>query len=539
MEAKVEVKKPALPLYVGLDLSTQQLKVVSVDERLRVTHEFHVVLDELQEFGTVGGVLESEDGVTVTSPTLLWVKAVDVLLSKMQEEGFPFCRVVSLSGSGQQHGSVYWREGAGEILTHLQPSLSLHEQLQDSFSLDQSPVWKDSSTSQQCRELEEALGGPLSLAHVTGSRAYERFTGNQIAKIFQRKEGVEAYKEFDSTERISLVSSFLASLFLGRYASIDYSDGSGMNLLDIAHKKWSSKALEACAPGFDLEARLGDPVTSSSVLGPISPYYVDKFGFSSSCQVVAFTGDNPSSLAGTRLSAGDVTISLGTSDTVTFWTSSAQPQLMGHVFVNPVDDSAFMAMLCYKNGSKTRELFRDRHTNNNSWKEFNHLLDETEAGNSGNIGIYFAEPEITPTAGTGEYRWDRSGAPITEFPPEVELRALVEGQFMAKWVHAQRLGHTITASSRILATGGASGNTAILQIIADIFNADVYVQEETANSASLGAAYRAKHALMPAGTQFAEAVQDAPEFTKALSPRPHLHFQVYQPLCKRYAMLES
>ena len=34
---------------------------------------------------------------------------------------------------------------------------------------------------------------------------------------------------------------------------------------------------------------------------------------------------------------------------------------------------------------------------------------------------------------------------------------------MAKWVHAQRLGHTITDSSRILATGGASGNTAILQ----------------------------------------------------------------------------
>jgi hypothetical protein len=93
--------------------------------------------------------------------------------------------------------------------------------------------------------------------------------------------------------------------------------------------------IKACAPGFALEARLGDPVTSSSVLGPISPYYVDKFGFSSSCQVVAFTGDNPcqftisllsirhlfraiivswcsfptASLAGTRLSAGDVTVS--------------------------------------------------------------------------------------------------------------------------------------------------------------------------------------------------------------------------------------
>ena len=34
-------------------------------------------------------------------------------------------------------------------------------------------------------------------------------------------------------------------------------------------------------------------MTSTSVLGPIAPYYVERFGFSSSCQVVAFTGDNP------------------------------------------------------------------------------------------------------------------------------------------------------------------------------------------------------------------------------------------------------
>ena len=38
-------------------------------------------------------------------------------------------------------------------------------------------------------------------------------------------------------------------------------------------------------------------------------------------------------------------MSLGTSDTLIFWIDSSQPQLMGHVFVNPVDHSAFMAML--------------------------------------------------------------------------------------------------------------------------------------------------------------------------------------------------
>ena len=73
------------------------------------------------------------------------------------------------------------------------------------------------------------------------------------------------------------------------------------------------------------------------------------------------------------------------------------------------------------------------------------------------------EPEITPRAGPGEYRWDRGGTGVAEFPPEVELRALVEGQLVGKWVHAHRLGYNITPSSRILATGGASQNTAILQ----------------------------------------------------------------------------
>ena len=42
-----------------------------------------------------------------------------------------------------------------------------------------SPVWMDSSTSAECRKLEEAVGGAQRLADITGSRAYERFTGNQ------------------------------------------------------------------------------------------------------------------------------------------------------------------------------------------------------------------------------------------------------------------------------------------------------------------------------------------------------------------------
>ena len=71
---------------------------------------------------------------------------------------------------------------------------------------------------------EKAVGGPLALAHLTGSRAYERFTGNQIAKIAGAPATKAAYA---ATERISLISSMMASLLLGDYAPIDFSDGCG------------------------------------------------------------------------------------------------------------------------------------------------------------------------------------------------------------------------------------------------------------------------------------------------------------------------
>ena len=83
----------------------------------------------------------------------------------------------------QQHGSVYWQTGSNAILKKLDSTQFLHHQLASTFSVYNSPVWMDSSTGKQCKILEEGIGGQQKLAEITGSRAYERFTGSQICKI--------------------------------------------------------------------------------------------------------------------------------------------------------------------------------------------------------------------------------------------------------------------------------------------------------------------------------------------------------------------
>lgn len=91
------------------------LKAIAIDERLAVTAEFQVHFDsDLPEFKTQGGVHRAVDGnaLTVTSPPLMWLAAIDKLLHNMKAAKFPFERVVAVSGSGQQHGSVFWKSGA-------------------------------------------------------------------------------------------------------------------------------------------------------------------------------------------------------------------------------------------------------------------------------------------------------------------------------------------------------------------------------------------------------------------------------------------
>jgi xylulokinase len=521
------------PLFLGLDSSTQGLKASVVDKKCRPVFEAAINFDaDLPAYQTKGGVHQHPDGLTVTSPPLMWVEALDLLLARMQKDGLPLNRIAAVSGSGQQHGSVYLKPGTAGVLKNLDPARPLAAQLADVFAVADSPIWMDSSTTRQCRERDAALGGAQATAKLTGSRSYERFTGNQIARIYQ-----EHPKRYQATERIALVSSFMASLLIGDYAPIDPGDGAGMNLMDIRARRWAPKALACTAPG--LAAKLGPIVPAHADLGAISRYYVARYGFSPQCRVIAFSGDNPNSLAALLLErSGEIAISLGTSDTVFGALAVPRPSATeGHIFGNPINPSGYMVLMCIKNGSLTREYVRDEFAGG-SWKKFDQALASTPPGNGGNLGFFFKAPEITPPVlKPGIHRFGPDSRPAASFAPAVNVRAVVEGQFLSMRLHGGNIGLT---PKQILATGGASVNRGILRIMADVFGAPVYVGKQP-GSAALGAAYRALHgwecARLGKVVPFTKVVKPAEAFVKACAPNPANH-RLYTALLARYARLE-
>lgn len=522
MEGKVD-----LPLYLGIDAGTQSLTAIVIEiegDTRRVVFNRALNFDrDFPEYGTTGGVRRGAvEGEVFASPRM-WADALDRMLGRLAAEaGLEVERIRAISGSAQQHGSVYLNDQAIDAWQKLAPSAALAPQLQGTFSREESPVWMDSTTTAQCREIDQALGGPDATAALTGSPATERFTGPQIRRFFQEHPAAYA-----ATRRIHLVSSYLASLLAGVEAPIEPGDGSGMNLMDVQHDRWSRDALEATAPA--LRDRLPAIRRSADIFGRLSPYFQKRYALPAAA-IVPWTGDNPSSLVGTGIIRdGVVAVSLGTSDTV-FSCTSVLAAGSSHVFRSPTGD--FMNLVCFRNGSLAREWVRLEHRLD--WDAVARLLEESPA-NDGWMMLPWLETESTPRvahAGVRRFGFDRHDVGRN-------VRGLIEGQLMAMANHAASVSGG--AIEKVIATGGAAVNRAILQVMANVFGVDVY-RLDTDNSAALGAALRAYHAdRLVAGEPVSwETVVSGftdPKPGHRVAPNPK-YVARYAELRKDYAILE-
>lgn len=518
-----------MSFYLGLDASTQSLTATLIEvegERRAAIDEWSLDYDELPRYGTDHGVLREPDPAVVAAPPRMWVDALDRVIGRVAAV-WPreMARLAAVTGSAQQHGSVYLNADGLRGLASLDATGPLAAQLSGAFSRTLSPVWMDSSTTEECREIERAVGGAAVLAERTGSQAFERFTGPQIRAFFKRDSSGYA-----TTKRIHLISSFHASLLAGLDAPIDHGDGSGMNLMDLATRSWWPKALEATAP--DLRSRLPRLAPSWTVVGTLASYWRTRYGLPAA-RVIVWSGDNPCSLIGSGLvREGRLAISLGTSDTVCGFMRDARRDVgIGYVSAAPTGE--FMGTTVFKNGSLARERVRDAF--GFDWAAVSAALSSTPPGNGGAMMLPWFDPEITPHVALPGVR--RLALRADDGPGNV--RALVEAQMMAMANHTRWMA---ADPSCVVATGGAAANRELLQVMADVFGAEV-IRSKAGNAAARGAAIRAFHADRlasgrPVEWEDAVAGFTEPEASARVLPRSDAT-GVYRSLRVRYAEAES
>jgi xylulokinase len=462
--------------FLGLDVSTQSLTALVVCPDQNQVLRYCLNFDrELPQYGTQGGVPPGKNPNEALVNPLMWVEAVDRMLLWCKAEGLSG-NIAALSVSAQQHGSVYLNKIVQNRLKSLNPDKTFHDQLGDIFSRSVCPIWMDSSTSRECREITEILGRE-TIVSLTGSPATERFAGPQIRKFWKQHPAA-----YDDTVHITLISSFITALFIGRLAPLDCGDGLGTNLVELKSRNWSSDALDASAPG--LGSKLPEVVKRDVAAGCVSDYLCRRYGFDPACRVIVGTGDNPASLVGLGLIGNEETraISLGTSDTYFGYISKtpSHPRTTGHIFGTA--DGGLMFLLCFQNGSLARDAVRSQF--NLDWDEFSEILLTTPPGNRGKLMLPYFMPEMTPVVLKPNVL--RFGG-LTKDDIPGNVRAVAEAQIMSMYIHSSWAG---LKPKQILVTAGGSENKGLLKLIAQVFGTDVQAFE-VRDSAALGAAVRA------------------------------------------------
>nr|WOJ38332.1 xylulose kinase 7938 [Schizochytrium sp.] len=507
-------------LYLGIDAGTQSIKASVYDGAMQLVEERAVKFDEeLPQYGTRAGmIVEDEAAGVVRSPVFMWVEALEIALERLAQ-AVDMSSIVAVSGSAQQHSSVWWRAFPASF----DPNERLVEQLraQKAFSTELSPIWADSSTSEEVKSAEGRVGGAAAMQQLTGSVGTERFTGNQIARMAKRHP--EIYKD---TERVMLLSTALTSLFLGRPAATEAGDAAGMNMMQLDKNVWLDDLEDVFdAPG--LADKAGDLCEANANLGAVSDFMVKRFGFSPSCQVAAFTGDNLATLVGCVDRANDVIVSLGTSDTVlSQQPTRKQVNQAALVFPHPTDQALYMIMICYKNGGAVRN---DEKGEDHKWSEVDEiLLADADENEPDVICIFFPHKEIAPRPMDACERAFRIDNGEEVDVASLSWRQRVRGVILARALSIKtHLEDCKSSYDRVVITGGGSNSKGIPAVFRQVLGVPVFTSQQ-ADGASRGAALKAML-----------AVDKAPKGHAILSERPEAASFAQVPATDLYRKIEA
>ena len=193
--------------YIGIDLGTSAAKFLLMDEA-----------------GTIVNVVSKEYPLEFPQPGWSQQNPEDwrrAMMAGVPEliAGIDASQIAGIGAGGQMHGLVVLDEADNVI----RPAI----------------LWNDGRTAKQVDYLNNEIGRER-LSDMTANIAFAGFTA---PKILWMKENEP--ENFARIAKIMLPKDYINYVLTGVHAC-DYSDASGMLLLDVQHKRWSSEMLAIC-----------------------------------------------------------------------------------------------------------------------------------------------------------------------------------------------------------------------------------------------------------------------------------------------------
>lgn len=261
--------------YIGIDLGTSAVKLLLMDEKGNIentaTREYNLSFPH--------------PGWSEQNPYDWYDKTIEGLSELVAD--IDKSKVMGISFGGQMHGLVMLDRN-DEVI---RPAI----------------LWNDNRSVSQVDYLNTKVGKG-NLSEYTANIAFAGFTAPKL--LWVRDNEPDNYSKIS---KIMLPKDYLAYRLSGSFCT-DYSDASGMLLLDVKNRKWSDKMIDICGIDKSMLPKLHE---SYDVVGTLKPKIADMLGLGRDVKIIIGAGDNAAAAVGTgTVGDGKCNISLGTSGTI-------------------------------------------------------------------------------------------------------------------------------------------------------------------------------------------------------------------------------
>ncbi len=262
-------------MYIGIDLGTSAVKLLLMDKAGQI---LNIVSREYP-------IAFPHPGWSEQDPADWWNAVCEGIPELLK--GIDASQVKGIGAGGQMHGLVVLDKDDSVI----RPCI----------------LWNDGRTQPQVDFLNNTIGKE-ALSKYTANIAFAGFTAPKLLWMKQNEPAL-----FARIAKIMLPKDYINYKLTGTHCT-DYSDASGMLLLDVQHKQWSKEMLNICGV---LESQLPKLYESWQPVGTLTAEAAETLGLPQSVVVCAGAGDNAAAAVGCgAVGDGRCNISLGTSGTV-------------------------------------------------------------------------------------------------------------------------------------------------------------------------------------------------------------------------------